>query len=51
MIKVVRSSEYRGVLLKGTIRKISKKGGLLKFFCSINKICFTINEKCTYNVR
>ena len=51
IIKVIKSLENAGILLKGPTRKItSQEGGFLNFYQAINDSWFTINEKCTYSI-
>lgn len=48
LIKVIKSLEKRGLLLKGTLRKnINIEGGIVQ---TINDNLFTINEKCIYTI-
>ena len=48
-MKVSGYLENRGVLLKGTTRKVSsQEGGFFQFHSNINDNCFTISEKCTH---
>ena len=48
-MKVSGYLENRGVLLKGTTRKVSsQEGGFFQFHSTINDNCFTISEKCTH---
>ena len=47
-MKVIKSLQNRGILLKGTTRKItSQKGGILNFLRPLMTAGFTINEKFT----
>ena len=47
-MKVIKSLQNRGLLLKGTTRKItSQKGGILNFLRPLMTAGFTINEKFT----
>ena len=47
-MKVIKSLQNRGILLKGTTRKItSQKGGILNFLRPLMTVGFTINEKFT----
>ena len=49
--KVIRYSEHKIILLKGTTRKItSQVEGVFNSLLTINDNCFTINEKCTYAI-
>ena len=49
--EATRFLEKRGILLKGTIWKItSQEGGFLKFFRPVTDIQLTINENCTYTI-
>ena len=46
-MKVIKSLENRGILLKGTTRKITSQERVFKFSYAINDCRFTIDEKCT----
>ena len=47
-MKVMKSLENRGILLKGTTKKLLVKKEDISFFFTINGSRFTINEKSTY---
>ena len=48
-MKVIKFLENRGILLKGTTRKItSHEGGFLNFLNPL--ITAEINEKCTHSI-
>ena len=38
IVQVITSSEYTGILLKGTTQKVSQKGGLLNFLAPFKRI-------------
>ena len=44
-MKVMESLENRGILLKGTTKKITVKKKDFQFFLDVNDSWFTINEK------
>ena len=49
-MKVIRSQKNRGILLKGTTRKLtSQEGGFLNFLKPFDR-WFTINKKCTHSI-
>ena len=49
IVKVIKSLENRGVLLKGNYQKdYQSRMRTFKFSQTINDSWFTINEKCTY---
>ena len=49
-MKVIRSSENRGILFKGTAKKlvVRLEGQFLTFI--VNNNCFTTNKKCPYTI-
>ena len=50
IMKVIRSRKNRGILLKGTTRKLtSQEGGFLNFLKPFDR-WFTINKKCTHSI-
>ena len=51
IIKVIRSLENKGILLKGTTEKIiSQEGRYLYTFLGLLMSLLTINNKCTYAI-